>query len=148
MIKPSELRIGNLIYHQSNWGRVEAIGKKDITIKYLAGENKGFEMLHNYDDPYIGRVYFSLSLVTQMMHFVAYGEQPINARMPEFTDGRMILRFLPDDVKLSVFTTIDMPWATPDFPLQMYYITQVSYLDQLQNLYFDLFKEELLIELQ
>jgi hypothetical protein len=70
-------------------------------------------------------------------HFVRYGENVESAEMLEYTDGRIIIRVTKKEDLFTIFTPIDMPWATPNFPIQTYYITGIYFVHQLQNIYFD-----------
>jgi hypothetical protein len=139
-----ECRIDNIILY----------GGEATQIKYLDHEKVGF--YHHLQKEMIFRKYDSMDLagmiidkqLLEWIGFVPHADgkpmEHVTGDMYEFTDGRVILRTHSDGV--SVFTPINMPWATPDFPLQAYYINQIYRLHELQNIYFDLFKIPLDIE--
>jgi hypothetical protein len=130
MIKITELRFGNLLKIFGITTRVEGITPDEL----IHSSNYSERPLSDFEP-----IDLSIELIKEN-HFVEHSDTK-TSRMPEYTDGRIILRFHEKGV--SVFTPIDMPWATPDFPLHMYYINSINYVHELQNTYFMLFKEEI-----
>ena len=137
MITLQEVRVGNYLWFNGQTVEITSLSKQKIGFQYLSNPNEEvFRPIGSID---LSGIEVTILLIKHL-HFVTYGAGKIGD-MEEYTDGRIILRFHSEGV--SVFTPIDMPWATPHFPLQTYHITQLHTLHELQNLYFDLFKVEL-----
>ncbi len=142
MIFLPALRLNNRLIYNDSYVTVASITKDAVWLDYIAESSKASTSLNDSERNKLEGLPLTKT-IAQLLYFVEYGasDEMKAAGMEEFTDGRLILRFTEDVV--SVFAPIDMPWATPDFPLQMYYINQIKFLHQLQNLYIDLFEDTL-----
>jgi hypothetical protein len=145
MISLSSCRIGNFILYAGEFSKITSLTTDKLGFFHRLHKDK--EIFREYNSMSMGPIELTTGLIKQL-GFVPYGDgqkmEHVSGNMYEFTDGRVILRTHSEGV--SVFTPINMPWATPDFPLNSYWICNIWALHELQNLYYDLFTEELDIE--
>jgi hypothetical protein len=139
MIERSDCRIDNWITYSGEFVRINSLTREKIGFFHRL--HPGQEIFIPVNEWSLGGVELTKELVVDHLHFVPFkGPNYPEEAAGEYTDGRIILRINEDS--LAVFIPNNFPWAASK-GIHMDYVCSINYLHQLQNLYYDLFQEEL-----